>query len=342
VLSDGLKIRDREVALEHRYVQLNGKYLYHWMPHDIDHCDAYHAHRDANLPPPNFIAINPENGHGHCAVLLAAPISRYEASRMEPLRFYSAVERGIARRIGADRYYTGLITKNPLHQHWRIEWRRDSPYSLHELADWLFFEDMRPDPRPEIIGAGRNVAIFDELRLIAYREVRKFKRDGANREQWREHLEMLAANINQQFVGYSARKADGRCNVGPLRPSEVRAITRSVANWTWRHMSTAGFSARQSRIGTRGNAKRWAGHQKPWLLLGLSERNYYRRRKAGALPNGSVAISDNSLLAGSAQTPSAWTTSATADVTIGHDHRPLHVRQSGEDAVTDEVLRRMP
>ena len=263
VLSDGLKIRDRKVALEHRHLQLNDKYVLRWMPHDIDQSYAYHAHRDANLPPPNFIAINPENGHGHCAVLLAVPVSRYEASCVEPLRFYSAVERGIARRISADRHYTGLITKNPLHPHWRVEWRRDRSYSLHELADWLFFHDMRPDPRSDTIGAGRNVVIFDELRLMAYREVRAFKKDGANLDQWRDHLEMLAATINQQFVDYRARKADGRSNIGPLRPGEVRAITKSVADWTWRHMSTASFSARQSRIRKRGNAKRWAGHRKP-------------------------------------------------------------------------------
>jgi Replicase family len=60
------------------------------MSHEIDHSDTYNAHRDANLPPPNFIAINPGNGHGHCAVRLAVPVSCYEASRVEPLRFYCA------------------------------------------------------------------------------------------------------------------------------------------------------------------------------------------------------------------------------------------------------------
>ena len=44
------------------------------MPHDIDYSGAYFAHHDANLPERNFIAINPENGHGHCAILLASPL----------------------------------------------------------------------------------------------------------------------------------------------------------------------------------------------------------------------------------------------------------------------------
>ncbi len=42
MLSDGLKIRDRKVALEHRQVKLNDKYLLRWVIHDIDHSAAYH------------------------------------------------------------------------------------------------------------------------------------------------------------------------------------------------------------------------------------------------------------------------------------------------------------
>ena len=38
----------------------------------------------------------------------AMPVSRHAAARIEPLHFYSA---GIARRIGADRHYSALITK---------------------------------------------------------------------------------------------------------------------------------------------------------------------------------------------------------------------------------------
>ena len=279
-LADGLRIRERQSALERRHVQLNGPSLLAWMPHDIDHPGAYYIHHDANLPPPNFIAINPANGHGHCAVLLAMPVARHAASRVEPLRFFSAVERGIARRIGADRHYAGLITKNPVHPHWRVEWRRDEAYTLPELADWLFPEDMQPDFSVEgTLGSGRNVVIFDELRTFAYREVLKFKRAGATFDQWRARLEVVATGINLQFAGYSLQKADGTRNVGPLRHAEVRAIAKSVAKWTWRHFSLEQFSEIQRR---RANA-RWADHvsaetTRPWEAEGISRRTWYRRR----------------------------------------------------------------
>ena len=254
------------------------------MPHDIDYAGAYFAHRDANLPEPNFIAINPANGHAHSAMLLATPVARHSASRDGPLRFFAAVERGYARRLGADRHYVGLITKNPVHPHWRVEWRRDVPYTLPELADWLFFEDMRPDKSIETtLGAGRNVTVFDELRQIAYQEVLSFKRAGAV-EAWSGRCERLAIGINQQFPV-------------PLRYSEVRSIARSVAKWTWRHFSEQAFSQRQSQRGKRGVAKRWAGHvaerkTKPWEALGISRRTYYRRRSGRGTEFGTITISD--------------------------------------------------
>ena len=84
LLSDGLKIRGKKSALKHRHIQLNGPTTFMWMPHDIDHSGAYFAHRDANVPEPNVIAINPENGHAHCAVLLTTPIARHSAARIRP------------------------------------------------------------------------------------------------------------------------------------------------------------------------------------------------------------------------------------------------------------------
>jgi len=285
-LSDGLKIRERRLALEHRHIQLNGPASFRWMSHDLDRDDAYFAHHDANLPEPNFIAINPENGHGHCAVLLVSPVARHSAARIEPLRFYGAVERGIARRLAADRYYSGLITKNPLHPHWRVEWRRDEPFTLPELADWLFREDMQPDPTIETtLGAGRNVTVFDKLRQIAYREVLTFKRAGPI-EAWLARCLHVAIALNQQFPR-------------AMRLSEVRSIAKSVAKWTWRHFSERSFSERQSQRGKRGNAKRWAGHIaerqiKPWEGRGISRRTYYSRKKAGTLAGCTIAISDNS------------------------------------------------
>jgi hypothetical protein len=169
--------------------------------------------------------------------------------------------------------------------------------TLDELADWLRYEDMRPDLSVETtFGAGRNVTTFDELRQIAYREVLGFKRAG-DLAAWIDRCQHVATGINQQFPQ-------------PLRYSEVRSIVRSVSRWTWRHFSEQAFSQHQSWRGKRGNAKRWAGHvpaekTKPWEDCGLSRAAHYRRKKAGTLPalnspllGETIAISDNSPLGG--------------------------------------------
>ena len=165
-----------------------------------------------------------------------------------------------------------MIAKNPLHKDWRVEWRRDAPYTLVELADWLFPRDMEPEVEVErALGAGRNVTVFDELRAIAYREVREFKAAGAAFEKWLSRCEHLALGLNHQFPM-------------AMLLSEVRAIAKSVARWTWKHFSAERFTARQSYLGKRGMTFRWAGHVsaqslKPWDSMGISRATYYRRKR---------------------------------------------------------------
>jgi hypothetical protein len=271
----GLEIRARAVALRRMHLQFNAPAAFRWMLHDIDAPGAAVAHDDAYLPPPNVITVNPGNGHAHSAYLLRTPVARHSAARIEPLRYFAAVERGVARRLGADRLYVGLIAKNPWHRHWRVEWRRDEPYTLDELADWLFPRDMVPDASPRTtLGAGRNVTVFDELRTFAYREVRAFKSRDERPDAFRARLERVALGLNQQFPQ-------------GLLIGEVRAIAKSVTKWTWKHFSVERFRARQSYLGKRGNAKRWAGHQaesstKPWQALGISRATYYRRKRGVA------------------------------------------------------------
>jgi replicase family protein/primase-like protein len=275
-LSDGLRIRSRSIALQKKHLQLNHPASLVWMAHDIDRPDAYFAHDDANLPRPNIIMVKPRNGHAHAAYLMAEPVATHSAARLEPLRFFAAVERGIARRLGADRQFAGLITKNPLHPDWQVEWRREEPYTLHELGESLFERDMRPDGTISTThGAGRNVTVFDELRRIAYREFRQFKRENAPFAAWLRRCEEIALALNTQFP-----------RALPL--SEVRSIAKSVARWTWKRFSLESFSALQSFRGKQGMAKRWAGHEsaeerQPWRAMGISRATYYRRKQQGML-----------------------------------------------------------
>ena len=254
---DGLQILRRDQALQRRHIQLNGPHDIRWLNFDVDRPDARFAAEDANLVQPTFIAINPSNGHAHLAYLLGQPVLRFAKSRMGPLRFAAAVERGYVRRLGADPLYAGLIAKNPIHPHWRAEWLAPGPYDLGTLADWLFECDMRLDPGPKVqSGFGRNCQLFDDLRAVAYREVLTFKRQGASYAEFATRLKQLAFAINQQFPG-------------PLGTSEVRSIIRSVANWTWRRFSPERFAEIQA---SRGRQLRTTTKNRMALIDGSVDR----------------------------------------------------------------------
>ncbi len=272
----GICIRSREQSLTKMHVQYNEPYRLRWLIHDLDFGGAALAHRDSNLPPPNVIMINRKNRHAHSAVLLESPVARHSAARRKPLAYYAAIERGFARRLGADFSYSGLLAKNALYPGWDVEWRREEPYSLDELSDWLFKRDMVPAARSsDSFGTSRNVFCFEEMRRWGYRNFRRFIRTGEPFERFQSALHAIGQSINQHFVS-------------ALGPAEIWAITRSVSKWIWRHFSDDGFRARQSWLGKKGMVARWRGHiadstTRPWQRLGISRSTYYRQKKLGTL-----------------------------------------------------------
>jgi hypothetical protein len=275
-LPGALQIRSRKLALKRRHVQLNHDRVRVWMPFDIDRPDAYFAADDVDLPRPNFIAVNPDNGHSLSAYLLKTPAENFASSRESPLQYLAAVERGLRRRLGADPGYRGLIAKNPQHADWRVEWQAPKPYDLGELARELSQEDMRPEARREHeAGLGRNCSVFEDVRPWAYRNVLAFKRDGDGLDAWIQRCIDIALGYNSGFAR-------------PMTYAEVCAIGKSIAKWTWRNFSAEKLSARQSYLGKKGNERRWANHvaestTEPWVALGIGRRTYYYRKKAGAL-----------------------------------------------------------
>lgn len=272
-LAKGLIIRSKSTALKMRHLQLNVPGIVRWIVHDLDYpCGGIYAYRDVCLPVPNIVVTNPTNGHAHGMVLLRTPVLVHSGARIGPLAYLAAIERGMARRLEADRGYVGLVAKNPFHNQWKVEWARDEPFTLHELDDSLHFTDKRPEPSiSSTFGFGRNCTCFDAVRHVAYREVLDAKRAGSSESEFQDRLKSVAQSVNSKFSV-------------PLPSSEIRAIAKSIAKWTWRKFSPEELSKRKSQLGKRGAAKRWAHHEavektKPWEDTGISRSTWYRRRK---------------------------------------------------------------
>lgn len=267
-LVDGIRIRPLKTAKNCRYLQINPPTQQHYLIFDVDRQGAAFAWEDCHVAPPNYAAINPENGHAHLVYKLAEPVATSEHGRLAPLRYLAAVERGYRIELGADAGYSGLITRNPykartlcLHKH---------EYDLFELSDWLK-RDLGEYAEKETVvaGLGRNVTLFDTSRAWAYKAIRFYRVAARSRlfSVWRNEVEDYALGINAQFMS-------------PLPYSEVKATAKSIAKYCWKHDAEAEgrFSRKQAERGKLGGLAKGKKNEdkkilaKKMMLEGFSQR----------------------------------------------------------------------
>ncbi len=238
-LGAGLRIRPVELALAYRYMQHNPPAQVWSIVLDVDRriCDleslAYcWETKDPAGPIPNAMAINRENGHGHLFYFLAAGVTRTQAGREAPLRYLAAVERALCAKMDADGLYVGLVSKNPAHTDWLVWSYHDQHWTLGELAEYLDLDAANarryvPDTPEEAFQEGRNVFLFHTARKWAYSAIRDYwAPNGLPR--WQDAILGHLRAINGQFQA-------------PLFEPELRTIAKSIAGWTWRHITPKGL-----------------------------------------------------------------------------------------------------
>ena len=216
---DGLAIRGKSEAVKRRHVQYNAPAKVAWLCFDVDKDRAHEAWFDANLPTPSLVVQNPANGHAHILYALKAPVCRTNAARLKPLRYLAALEEGLRVKLGADLGFSGLMCKTPHHDAWRtFEASFEAVYDIGELAEWVDLPTKAPKRLGIRTGLGRNVELFDRLRFWAYKWLGDYKAKG-DHERW-------AAAVLGQCEKYNDFAQT-------LPRSEVQAVAKSVAKWTW-------------------------------------------------------------------------------------------------------------
>jgi hypothetical protein len=191
-----------------------------------------YAHEDANLAPPNWVAINPKTGNGHIGYELEVPVRMDDKSR-KSARYLAAIECAYGHGLHADPAYSGHLCKNPLHEYWQTYWLTSRLYSLHALAE---FDDLnqglnyhKKNDQSECFPLGRNCQLFDAIRIWAYQSVRTYWGPGGY-EHFYDALELKAKSLNiQLFPGLE------------LPFAELKSIARSVSRWTWNNMTPSNF-----------------------------------------------------------------------------------------------------
>lgn len=222
-LAAGIYRRPRPIALGHRYIETNPAGMSNLLVVDVDHPDAALRALSSvgSHPLPNAIVSNPHNGHAHAVWALEEPVTRTEYARRKPLAYAAAVTEGLRRALDGDKGYSGLITKNPLHDSWSTEWLHTATWELAQLEEEL--GSNMPPPRwrdaakrrGAAVGLGRNCALFETARTWAYRALRHHFGDP----------EGLAAAIHSEVNARNAEFSE------PLPASEARAIAASIHRW---------------------------------------------------------------------------------------------------------------
>jgi hypothetical protein len=218
----------REKALQKPYIAPNNASFINCLLFDIDTEEAGAAWLDNDAPMPNWICQNPSNGHAHYGYQLIAPVPRTLKARASPQRYLARIQHALNGKLGADTAYAHFLTKTPEHPNHRTIWGRQQGYSLDELGEWLGDDLPLKIKRTEAIGEGRNVTLFDGLRLWAYRN--RFKYNCFDR--WFNTCLSHAHSLNQFN--------------SPLPNNEVRHTATSVSKWTWANITSKGLSEIQS------------------------------------------------------------------------------------------------
>ncbi|MCA1791055.1 MAG: replication initiation protein [Thioalkalivibrio sp.] len=269
-------IRTLAHARRYPYIQPNAPTVLFRLAFDIDRRGAILAWDDAEVAPPNWIAVNPANGHAHAVYELEVPVAMVNGDRPDtkPMRFAASLESAFRIALDADPSYAGHYVKNPGHRRWDTTLYRHEPYDLWELAEWVDLprkQDLRRKPDMDAV-AGRNCYLFERLSRWSYRAVRDYWRPGGY-DDFRAAVEAYAEAINAEIeVQYPGR--------GPLAFPEMRHTVKSVANWTWSHMTPAGFREWASRRGRRGGkASKGGGRPRQYANAAEKQRAYRERLK---------------------------------------------------------------
>lgn len=288
-------IRTKSHAIQHRYIQPNHPAVIKWLCFDIDHPDALFAYYDNNLPRPQVIIVNPDNGHAHVGYRLTTAVGIGGQSSLRAMRYLANVQKALAEALGADLGYSGNLIKNPCYikpttdpdalkiwsdqDDYEDNGERDEhhiyltgtqpSYTLAELSNNLdlYLYDIKKTAAANDSGYGRNCSTFYSLCPHGYALA------GSSYSEIVRQLQPIADNINNNYDV-------------PMQYSEVKHIVHSIARYCARMDFTAShkrFSELQAVRGAKGGkaSKRKPVQTserttKPWLELGISRSTYYR------------------------------------------------------------------
>jgi hypothetical protein len=208
----------------------------HFLMTDYDH-SLSNAHLLYDVEP-NFVIYNPVSSTHQAFWLLATPV-HCQNKQSAAYRYLRAVETGYDLKYQCDPNFQRHIHRNPLFHGSDIEFLNSNRHTLKELAEIVELNNVIPQVERQLHddAEGRNCALFDELRVWAYRQIKTLsERDF---DAFTAQLITRASRLNTFST--------------PLPDSEIKSIARSIARFCIARLDNhAKFSAKQARRGAIG------------------------------------------------------------------------------------------
>ncbi|HIW69414.1 MAG TPA: replication initiation protein [Candidatus Dietzia merdigallinarum] len=230
----GVWREQRERALRRQYVETSPRALVAAVVIDVDRPDAVLRafERPSDHPVPSWV-VEGNRGHGHVGFWLESPVCRTDAARVDPLRYLARVTEGLRRSLDGDQAYTGLLTRNPLHDEADVIWGTDKAYRLRELGT-VHTPRQLPRKPERSSGLGRNVSMFDTAR----HEVYGLHDPDQPLDDWHRVVVQHCHAVNSTFDAALG---------GPLPFAEVQATASSISRWTRRNFTLSKREWHQSQ-----------------------------------------------------------------------------------------------
>lgn len=205
---------------------------------DLDYDGSIFAYHDNNVPRPQFVLKNPENGHCQYLYRLKDPVSFFKNSRNAPIRLLNAVETALNIALGGDRAFTGYLAKNALNSNHEVYYTGAEPYTLGSLASYLDLTDLNNwtghQEQANDDCYGRNDAIFNAVRKIAL--------STAYTGTYTQIYEQCLRWCEEQNAKYNP----------PLPYNELKSISKSIAGYYTSEDFRRDFSSLQAHRGAKG------------------------------------------------------------------------------------------
>lgn len=248
-LSSGLRIRQKNQAVQYKYIQANDNYI-KFLIVDCDHSNPY-IWEQVGLPAPNLVVIDKNKRTSHLLWALSSPIYKDYVYKAKNIALFAKIQQVYTMLCNGDRAYIGLMTKNPNNNFWQtININYFYAYDLYELADYVKLP--QKILKRDALGEGRNCWLFDTVRKFAYKEVLLYKENANFQTFFNVVLAKLEKlNVFENSIG--------------LQHKELWHIAKSISKWTWKHFSASKFS----EIQTVRSHKRKAYKQKEVNIEGL-------------------------------------------------------------------------